>query len=270
MKPRPFLTETTSGPGDPVVLVPGGLSGWISWVPHVEPLSKDRTVVRVQPTHNELGGMNGRVGDPEYSAEVELAGLLLALDQEGLDRAHIAGWSNGGKIALHLALAHPERVRSLTLIEPGPFWVLETAGTPTPDFAASRDGMYRLAGREVTGDDLATFFVAAGVLPSGLDRNAIEQSPVWATSYPLRNALSWSGPASRGNHHVDELASIRCPTLVVRGTETAPWLAATAALVADRIPNAELLNLPGGHASHLQSGDAFLAAFRRHLESVSA
>ena len=64
---------------------------------------------------------------------------------------------------------------------------------------------------------------------------------------------------------VDELAEIRCPTLVVRGTETTPWLAATSALVAERIPGAELLELPGGHASHLQNPDTFLAAFRRHL-----
>jgi pimeloyl-ACP methyl ester carboxylesterase len=71
-----------------------------------------------------------------------------------------------------------------------------------------------------------------------------------------------------GDHHVDELASIRCPTLVVRGTDTAPWLAATAALVAERIPGAELLELPGGHASHLQNAEAFLAALRSHLDAA--
>jgi pimeloyl-ACP methyl ester carboxylesterase len=58
---------------------------------------------------------------------------------------------------------------------------------------------------------------------------------------------------------------IRCPTLVVRGTETAPWLAAGAALMAQRIPGAELLELPDGHASHLQNVDTFMGAFRRRL-----
>jgi pimeloyl-ACP methyl ester carboxylesterase len=270
MEPRPFLADISSGPGDPVVLIPGGLTGWVSWVPYVEPLSKDRAVIRVQPTQNELGGMNGLVGDPEYNTDVELAGLVMTLDQQGLDRVHVAGWSNGGKIALHLALAHPERVRSLTLIEPGTPWVLQTAGTPTPDLDSFMERTHRLAGREVTDDDLATFFVSAGVIPAGLDRGAIEQLPVWEVSYPFRNALSWGWPATWGDHHVDELASIRCPTLVVRGTETAPWLSATAALVAERIPNAELLDLPGGHASHLQSADAFLTAFRRHLAAVPA
>lgn len=271
MEPRPFLTDTvTGGPGDPLVLIPGGLTGWVSWIPFVEPLSQGRTVVRVQPTQNELGGMNGLVGNPEYSAEVELAGLLLALDGAGLDRVHVAGWSNGGKIALHLALAYPERVRSLTLVEPGTAWLLQTAGTPTPDLASFVERTHSLAGRDVTDDDLAEFFVSAGIIPVGLDRAALEQLPVWATSHPFRNALSWGWPATWGEHHVEELAAIRCPTLVVRGDETAAWLSATAALVAERIPNAELLELPGGHACHLQNPDAFLAAFRRHLDAVPA
>lgn len=121
----------------------------------------------------------------------------------------------------------------------------------------------------MTDDDLAVFFVSAGVLPDGLDRSAIEQLPVWAASHPLRNALSWGFPATWDDYHVDELVSVHCPTLVVRGTETAPWLAATAGLVAERFPGAELLELPGGHASHLQNAEAFLAALRLHLDNAS-
>ena len=39
-----------SGPESPfpIVLVPGGLSGWVSWKPHAEVLSKNFRVVRVQ------------------------------------------------------------------------------------------------------------------------------------------------------------------------------------------------------------------------------
>ena len=86
---------------------------------------------------------------------------------------------------------------------------------------------------------------------------------------PLRNALSWNFPATSGDHHVDELAAIRCPTLVVRGTETTPWLSETAALVAERVPGAKLLELPGGHACHLQNPDTFVTALRNHLFNVT-
>jgi pimeloyl-ACP methyl ester carboxylesterase len=210
--------------------------------------------------------MDGKVGDATYTAEVELGGLLLALDDLRLDRAHVAGWSNGAKLALHLALAHPGRVRSLTLIEPAAPWVLESAGEPVADFG--KDEAHRRAGRQVTDDDLASFLVSAGVVPAEWDRAAIEASPVWAHSSPLRNALSWTFPATWGNHHVDELASIACATLVVRGSDTAPSLKAIAALVADRIPGANLLELPGGHACHLENAEAFVTALRRHLDDA--
>ena len=41
-------------PGDPIVLVPGGLTGWLSWIPHQERLAATRRAIRVQPVHNEL------------------------------------------------------------------------------------------------------------------------------------------------------------------------------------------------------------------------
>jgi hypothetical protein len=41
--------------GEPIVLVPGGLTGWQSWIPHQERLADRYRVIRVQPIHNELG-----------------------------------------------------------------------------------------------------------------------------------------------------------------------------------------------------------------------
>ncbi len=39
MNSNTLLHEVT-GQGDPIVLVPGGLSGWLSWIPFAERLSK--------------------------------------------------------------------------------------------------------------------------------------------------------------------------------------------------------------------------------------
>jgi len=66
MEPR-MLTHEVKGEGDPVVLVPGGLTGWVSWVPHAERLSARWRTIRVQPIHNELGSA-GHPGDPSYTA----------------------------------------------------------------------------------------------------------------------------------------------------------------------------------------------------------
>jgi hypothetical protein len=75
MEPR-VLKFDDRGAGDPLVLVPGGLTGWVSWVPHQERLVDRHRVVRVQPIHNELGS-KGVPGDPDYTAQIERESLRL-------------------------------------------------------------------------------------------------------------------------------------------------------------------------------------------------
>jgi pimeloyl-ACP methyl ester carboxylesterase len=62
------------GAGETIVLVPGGLTGWISWAPHQERLVGNYRVIRVQPIHNELASA-GQPGRPGYTAEVEREAL---------------------------------------------------------------------------------------------------------------------------------------------------------------------------------------------------
>jgi pimeloyl-ACP methyl ester carboxylesterase len=116
MEPR-ALSHEISGDGEPVVLVPGGLTGWVSWIPHTEHLSARWRTIRVQPIHNERGSA-GRPGEPVYTAETERESLRMTLDDLGIEAAHFAGWSAGGKALIDFALAHPSRVRTLALVEP--------------------------------------------------------------------------------------------------------------------------------------------------------
>jgi pimeloyl-ACP methyl ester carboxylesterase len=117
MEPR-VLSHEVKGEGDPLVLVPGGLTGWLSWIPHAERLSARYKTIRVQPIHNELGSA-GQPGDPSYTADTERESLRMTLDALGIEQADCAGWSGGGRALIEFTLAYPDRVRSLTLIEPG-------------------------------------------------------------------------------------------------------------------------------------------------------
>jgi pimeloyl-ACP methyl ester carboxylesterase len=58
--------------------------------------------------------------------------LVEVLDQLGIDEVAVAGWSSGGRVALALAAAHPDRVRSVALV-----------GTPAPDEAVPWLGEHR-------------------------------------------------------------------------------------------------------------------------------
>lgn len=55
----------------------------------------------------------------------------MTLDELRLDRAHLAGWSGGGKAVLEFAMEYAERAQTLTLIEPAAYWVLEQLGHTT-------------------------------------------------------------------------------------------------------------------------------------------
>lgn len=107
----------TSGNGEPLVLVPGGLTSWLSWWPHAEALSASRRVTRLQLLNVELSLSEDSL-PPTYSVEYEVAALGRTLDKLGIEQADFASWSYGAFIALSYALRHPDRVRSLTLIEP--------------------------------------------------------------------------------------------------------------------------------------------------------
>ncbi|MBI2979431.1 MAG: hypothetical protein HYY41_01145, partial [Chloroflexi bacterium] len=50
-----------TGKGVPLVLVPGGLTGWLSWEPHTERLSATRKVIQVQLLNVQYGFENRRL-----------------------------------------------------------------------------------------------------------------------------------------------------------------------------------------------------------------
>jgi pimeloyl-ACP methyl ester carboxylesterase len=61
IEPR-VLEHDGTGSGDPpFVLLPGGLTGWDSWLPLIPALAEQRRVVRVQPITN-AEGIAGAVG----------------------------------------------------------------------------------------------------------------------------------------------------------------------------------------------------------------
>lgn len=264
MEPR-ALKHEIGGDGEPVVLVPGGLTGWLSWIPHAERLSARWRTVRVQPIHNELGSA-GQPGEPGYTAEIERECLRMTLDALGIETAHFAGWSAGGKALIEFALAYPGRARSLTLVEPGAFWVLEQLGEADPDVERTNAFLHSLFGKDVTEDDLAAFLSAAGLASS---KEEARSDPYWERAVPHRMALSWySEEYDRSGRSVEELADIHCPVLLVKGSVTTAGEKRVVDILGERLPNATVLELPGDHASHIQSIDAFLGAFEKHLAAV--
>jgi pimeloyl-ACP methyl ester carboxylesterase len=106
-----------------------------------------RTVAAVQPSYRcltpDLIGYGASMRWPN-GVRFTLAAERLALEPLlacCADTFHLVGYSYGGVVALDLALAHPNRVRTLTLIEPVLFNILCEAGNERAfqQFAHARD-----------------------------------------------------------------------------------------------------------------------------------
>ena len=155
----------TKGDGRPLVLVGGGLTGWQSWVPHQERLAAHRRVTRLQPLNVSLGLDETPLPD-DYSVKLESGALAASLDRAQLPGAvDIVAWSYGALVTLDFALDHPGRVRTLTLIEPPAFWVLEATGSLGERSARERDELKALHDEmkgDVTEEQLERFLKQAG------------------------------------------------------------------------------------------------------------
>ncbi|PRX51503.1 pimeloyl-ACP methyl ester carboxylesterase [Prauserella shujinwangii] len=106
-----------SGPPDgvPLVLLHGVLATSLSWQEYVEPLARRCAVYAV----DSLGEPGRSVQTAPMPDAGSVAGWLAeVLAGFGLDRAHLAGISRGGWLALNLACRAPERVASVTAFDP--------------------------------------------------------------------------------------------------------------------------------------------------------
>jgi pimeloyl-ACP methyl ester carboxylesterase len=266
MEPYPLLHEVT-GEGAPIVLVPGGLSGWLSWIPFVAPLARDRQVVRVQVRSVELAEA-GAAYPPDYGTLTEREALRATVDRLALDRFDLVGWSYGGHVALAFALEYPQRVRTLTVVEPAAHWILretrEANGALRQADAGER-ALRALAGKAITTDDLKGFLVQAGLGKPGDDFESMPGWPVWVRN---RQVISVYGTIWDYACSLDRLRLLDVPVLAVKGTEATADDAAVVDALAALMPRSNVLELPGDHASHLQNKERFLAELVGHAAAT--
>lgn len=163
------LAYVEAGRGDPMVFIHGSLEDLRIWRRQVEAFSAGYRVVAYSRRYHHPNAAPG-AGDPPYTAGIhaaDLAGLIEALD---LAPAHLVCSSFGGCVALMLAVARPELVRSLALAEPPLIpWLPDLPGG-APLAAAFLAGAWEPARRAFQQGDLeqGVRFFHAAVMGSGV------------------------------------------------------------------------------------------------------
>ena len=105
------------GEGEPVVLVHGFASTKeVNWIMPGWVATLTRAGRRVIALDNRGHGASAKLYDPAaYRSPIMAEDVRALIDHLGLPRADVMGYSMGARISAFLALAHPERVRSVVL-----------------------------------------------------------------------------------------------------------------------------------------------------------
>ena len=214
------------GSGPPLLLLHGNGEDGSYFVRQVAYFSKARTVYAIDTRGH---GQSPR-GDAPFTMAQFALDLLDFMDGEGLERADILGFSDGGNIALTFALAHQERVGRLVLngANLDPSGVKAHVQIPI-----------------VLGYRLASLFA--------------KRSPQAG-----RNAEILGLMVREPHIEPAALARLDVPTLVVAGTRDMIKQQHTRRIAAS-LPHSQLVLIPGDHFIAAKNPEAFNRAVERFL-----
>jgi len=186
-------------------------------------------------------------GHPPYRLQDMAQDSLGVLDALNIERAHVLGVSMGGMIAQRMAIAAPQRLRSLTSVMsssgarglPGPNAsvrqaLLRRPGGDTESILQHMLALYQLIGSPGFQDD-----------PERLRRRILAGIH---RSYHPEGTVRQMSAILADTRRAQALTSLRCPTLVVHGRQDPLVPLACGEDCAARIPGARLEVIDGmGH-----------------------
>lgn len=198
------------------------------------------------------GGTDAPADPERYRMERCIEDLDAVLEVLGVDRVNLLGYSMGGRVAMHVAAAMPEKVSTLVLesASPGIADEAERAARVVSDEALAdaieRDGVPAFVERW----ERLPMFTTQEQLPEEV-RRAVREQRLRNKAVGLANSLRGMG-AGVQRSLMDVLAGLSIPTLLIAGESDEKYSAMMRDMAAI-MPNARVVIYPGvGHTVHLE------------------
>ena len=243
-----------TGTGEPVLLVNGIGAARAGWGLQLPAVAKEFQAITFDNRDVGETGPGTDEGLPSIRRFADDAvGLLNAL---GIQRAHVAGASMGGCIAQEIAISHPERTKSVTIIcswaEVDP-WMAELWEQWEHLFAAQ--GAVEWA---------RTTWLWVFTHRHYLNPDNLKDLVAGAAADPRPQTLAMylrKSHAAKTFSALDRLPGVTAPAHVIAGAEDIFTPPRYSEAIAAAIPNARLTVLPNaGHGAFWETTDAFNGA----------
>lgn len=272
------LEYAVAGNGPPLMMIHGTGGGFDQGLLFAGALRRRGFSIIAPSRFGYLGSAFPDDASPAHQADV----LVDLLDHLGIDRLPVVGGSAGALTAAEFALRHPDRCARLGLLVPA----ANLTNRDPVEFTA----LQRMAVGAVLGSDF-WFWALSRLVPSQMIRTLLATDPVLLDQveederlraqaildqlFPISRKVDglkmdgfWAGTPTTTAH--DRIA---VPTLILSCEDDLFGTAATARLLAERIPGAELTVFPtGGHIWLGRDEEVAerIARFIRSVEDESA
>ncbi|OAZ43305.1 alpha/beta fold hydrolase [Paenibacillus polymyxa] len=205
-------------------------------------------------------------GQPDYTFEDMEDDAIRVLDAYKIEQAHIAGMSMGGMLTQMIAIRHPDRVLTVTLLATSNFAPdLPPMEEKVMDYFSNMEAIDWTNEQSVVDFVVGRSRILVGSKHS-FDENKVYQlaKEEWKRS---NNMASMNNHAmlSGGESYLARTGEINVPTLVIHGTEDPIIPYEHGIHLANEIPGAFLLALEGaGHEIHYDDWDLIIDSISKH------
>jgi pimeloyl-ACP methyl ester carboxylesterase len=248
---RLWYDEAGSGPA--VLLLHGGLGDSGLWEPVVPLLAERFRTIRMDLRF--FGRSTGPAAP--WSWQDDAIGVL---DELGIERAAVVGLSLGGKLALDIALAHPDRLWAVAGVAPG------LGGHDMHAYSEEQESRYEAA--EAKGDLASAMEIDFEVwAPLGADeeiRELWQATPEANGVPPDLEPLPPSGAPAK-----DRLGELVVPVLVVTAAHDPAGMREIGPLVASAAPDARHVELESDHYVTLREPELLSGVLLEFLSAAA-